>query len=53
LWMGGMLGDGGEHSLRALDKALRVEAVGVKSFPALLIFTCFLAHFPAGPVFID
>ncbi|MFP5735475.1 MULTISPECIES: triphosphoribosyl-dephospho-CoA synthase [Salmonella] len=53
LWMGGILGEGGEHSLLALDKALREEAVGEKSFPALLIFTSFLAHFPAGPVFID
>ncbi|MDO1408703.1 hypothetical protein Q1298_15350, partial [Salmonella enterica subsp. enterica serovar Heidelberg] len=43
----------GEHSLLALDKALREEAVGEKSLPALLIFTSFLAHFPAGPVFID
>ncbi len=43
----------GEHSLLVLDKALREEAVGEKSLPALLIFTSFPAHFPAGPVFID
>lgn len=53
LWMGGILGEGGESGLLALDKALREEAVGEKSLPALLIFTSFLAHFPAGPVFID
>ena len=53
LWMGGILGEGGESGLLALDNALREEVVGEKSLPALLIFTNFLAHFPAGPVFID
>lgn len=53
LWMGGILGDDGEQHLLALDKALREERCGEEHLPALLIFTDFLANFPAGPIFVD
>lgn len=53
LWLGGILGDEGELNLMALDKDLREYPVGEEHLPTLLIFTDFLAHFPAGPVFVD
>lgn len=53
LWLGGVLGENGELNLLVLDKELREESVGEENLPALLIFTHFLAHFPAGPIFTD
>ncbi|MFH7827686.1 hypothetical protein [Kluyvera chengduensis] len=53
LWLGGVLGEEGELNLMVLDKELREYPVEEERLPALLIFTDFLAHFPAGPVFVD
>lgn len=53
LWLGGVLGEQGDIGLIVLDKELREQPVGEDQLPALLIFTDFLAHFPAGPIFVD
>lgn len=53
LWLGGVLGDGGELNLMVLDKELHEQSMEEEHLSALLIFTDFLAHFPAGPIFND
>lgn len=53
LWLGGVLGEEGELNLMVLDKELREYPVEEERLPALLIFTDFLAHFPAGSIFVD